>query len=188
MSTSGSLANQLLVAMPQLADPNFSQSVTLICDHSPDQGALGIVVNRPLSMSMREVFAQLKVECTDDNRSELPVLLGGPVQQDRGFVIHRPGGEWDASHSVSPDIQITTSRDILAAIATGQGPRDAFLALGYAGWQAGQLEREMLDNAWICAPVDARVLFDLPYAERWSASWRLLGIDPLRMSLQHGHA
>src|SRR5687768_4764890 len=126
-----SLTNQLLVAMPSLVDPNFAQSVTLICEHS-DKGALGIVLNKPLPMKLSDVLTQMKLEPRDDEIAARPVLRGGPVHTDRGFVLHRPGGEWDSTHRVSDMIQVTTSRDVLVAMARGEGPGDAFIALGYA--------------------------------------------------------
>jgi putative transcriptional regulator len=116
------------------------------------------------------------------------VLRGGPVHTDRGFVLHRPGGQWDHTHKVSDTIQVTTSRDVLAAMARGEGPSDAFIALGYAGWESGQLERELRDNAWASMPVDPRVVFELPFEERWAGAWRLLGIDVDRLSPEAGHA
>ena len=115
-----SLSNHLLIAMPQLTDPNFSQTVSLICEHG-EKGALGIVLNRPLSMTLSEVFEQMKIEPTDRKAADLPVLRGGPVHQDRGFVLHRPGGAWDSTHRISDSIQVTTSRDVLAAMADGHG-------------------------------------------------------------------
>src|ERR1041385_3939217 len=182
-----SLTNQLLIAMPSLSDPNFSQTVALICEHS-DRGALGIVLNKPLPMKLSDVLSQMKLEPSNDHIAELPVLRGGPVNTDRGFVLHRPGGKWDHTHKVSDTIQVTTSRDVLAAMARGEGPSDAFIALGYAGWEAGQLEREIKDNSWMSMPLDARMVFDLPYEERWSAAWRFLGIDKDMMSRSSGHA
>src|SRR3954447_7038886 len=182
-----SLSNHLLIAMPQLADPNFSQTVSLICEHG-DKGALGIVLNRPLSMTLSEVFEQMRIEPTDRRAANLPVLRGGPVHQDRGFVLHRPGGEWDSTHKISESIQVTTSRDVLAAMATGTGPEKAFIALGYAGWEAGQLEKEMLDNSWLSVPADESVIFDLPYEERWLASLRLLGVEAGQLTSFSGHA
>ena len=143
-----SLSNHLLIAMPQLADPNFSQTVSLICEHG-EKGALGIVLNRPLTMTLSEVFEQMKIEPTDKRAADLPVLRGGPVHQDRGFVLHRPGGEWDSTHKISESIQVTTSRDVLAAMAAGNGPEKAFIALGYAGWEAGQ--RALGQHAANCA-------------------------------------
>ena len=179
--------NHLLVAMPSLADPNFSQAVTLICEHT-DKGALGIVLNKPLPMRLSDVLTQMQLEPSSDDIGAKPVLRGGPVHTDRGFVLHRPGGEWDHTHKVSESIQVTTSRDILAAMARGEGPGDAFIALGYAGWDGGQLEREMKDNAWLSMPVDASVVFDLPFEERWLAAWRLLGIEVDNLSRVPGHA
>ncbi|MDB6106879.1 MAG: algH, partial [Gammaproteobacteria bacterium] len=182
-----SLTNHLLIAMPSLSDPNFSQTVALICEHT-DRGALGIVLNKPLPMKLSDVLSQMKLEPSSDLIAELPVLRGGPVNTDRGFVLHRPGGKWDHTHRVSDGIQVTTSRDVLAAMARGEGPTDAFIALGYAGWESGQLEREMRENAWLSMPVDSRVVFELPFEERWLGAWRLMGIDVERLSLVAGHA
>src|SRR5579863_3180306 len=184
---SGSLTNHLLIAMPQLNDPNFAQTVALICEHT-DKGALGIVLNKPLPMKLSDVLSQMKLEPSSERIGEQPVLRGGPVHTDRGFVLHRPGGEWDHTHKVSEDIQVTTSRDILAAMARGDAPVDAFIALGYAGWDSGQLEREMRDNAWLSMPADARVVFELPFEERWLAAWRIVGIDVDKLSPDSGHA
>jgi putative transcriptional regulator len=183
----GSLTNHLLIAMPQLSDPNFSQTVALICEHT-DKGALGIVLNKPLPMKLSDVLSQMKLEPSSERIAEQPVLRGGPVHTDRGFVLHRPGGEWDHTHRVSDTIQVTTSRDVLAAMARGEGPSDAFIALGYAGWDSGQLERELKENAWVSMPVDARVVFELPFEERWAGAWRLMGVDVERLSPETGHA
>jgi putative transcriptional regulator len=188
MADATSLTSHLLIAMPSLADPNFAHTVTLICEHSLDKGALGIVVNKPLPMTLCEVLAQMKLEASDAEIGARAVLRGGPVHRDRGFVLHRPGGSWDSSHAIAEGIQVTTSRDVLAAMARGEGPPGAFIALGYAGWEAGQLEREMLENAWLSMPVDERILFDMPYADRWHAVWRQLGVDVGRMSHVAGHA
>jgi putative transcriptional regulator len=187
MGDTTSLSNHLLIAMPQLADPNFSQTVTLICEHG-ERGALGIVLNRPLPMTLSEVFEQMKIEPSDAKAAELTVLRGGPVHTDRGFVLHRPGGEWDSTHKISESIQVTTSRDVLAAMASGSGPDKAFIALGYAGWEAGQLEREIRDNSWLAVPADDTVIFDLPYEERWPAALRLLGVEASQLAGFAGHA
>jgi putative transcriptional regulator len=188
MGRSTSLTNHLLVAMPSLADPNFAQTVTLICEHSADRGALGIVVNKPLPMKLADVLTQMKLEARETRIGDRPVLRGGPVHTDRGFVLHRPGGSWDSSHQVSELIQVTTSRDVLAAMASGEGPGDAFIALGYAGWESGQLEREMLENAWLSVPASEHLVFELPYEDRWPAIWRQLGVDLGKMSPFAGHA
>ncbi len=184
---SGGLTNHLLIAMPSLVDPNFAQTVALVCEHT-DRGALGIVLNKPLPMHLSDVLSQMKLEPSTEHIGSQPVLRGGPVHTDRGFVLHRPGGQWDHTHKVSDTIQVTTSRDVLAAMARGEGPTDAFIALGYAGWESGQLEREIRENAWTSIPVDARVVFELPYEERWTGAWRLLGVDVDRLSLVAGHA
>ncbi len=187
MSKEDSLTNQLLVAMPGLEDPQFAQTVTLICEHG-DKGALGIVLNKPLTMKLSEVLAQMKLPPETQTIAEQIVLSGGPVHQDRGFVLHRPGGSWESTHKISDSIQVTTSRDVLAAMARGQGPEDAFIALGYAQWDAGQLEQELKDNAWLTLPVSEAVLFTLPYEDRWSAAWRTLGVDVTAVAPNAGHA
>ena len=183
-----SLTNHLLIAMPTLADPNFSQTVTIVCEHT-EKGALGIVVNKPLPMKLSDVLEQMSLEPRSDYIAAKPVLRGGPVSTDRGFVLHRPGGQWDHSHKVSDMIQVTTSRDVLAAIARGEGPDDAFVALGYAGWEAGQLEQEVMDNAWLTTRADERIIFDTPLDERWTAAARKLGVtDPSQIAGYAGHA
>ena len=186
------LANQFLIAMPTMGDPNFSRTVTFLFEHSA-QGAMGIVINRPTRMHLAEVFQQLKLPCTNHNVEEQLVLQGGPVQIEQGFVIHRSGqagngGNWEYSVQVSDTIQITTSRDILPAIARGEGPPEAIVALGYAGWGAGQLEAELQANSWLTVAADEGVLFDLPYDQRWQAAVGLLGIDPSRLGSESGHA
>jgi putative transcriptional regulator len=160
--------NQLLIAMPTLNDPNFAQAVTLVCEHT-DKGALGIVLNKPLPMKLCDVLTQMQLEPSSDEIAAQPVLRGGPVHTDRGFVLHRPGGEWDHTHKVSESIQVTTSRDILAAMARGEAPGGAF-------------------NAWLSMPADARVVFELPFEERWLAAWRFLGIEVDQVSPDSGHA
>jgi putative transcriptional regulator len=187
MAKSEFFTNQLLIAMPSMADPNFAQTVALVCEHSP-RGALGLILNRPLPMKLSEVFEQLALDAIDLHIGQQSVLRGGPVQTDRGFVVHRQGGTWDSTLKVSDSIQVTTSRDVLVAMARGVGPPDAFIALGYAGWDAGQLEHEILANAWLNVPADEHVIFDLPYEERWQAAGRILGIDLTRISAVAGHA
>jgi len=181
------LTNQLLVAMPGMQDENFSQTVTLVCEHST-KGALGIVLNKPLSMRLSEVLSQMNLPALDDAVGSQIVLRGGPVHQDRGFVLHRPGGKWDSTHRISDSIQVTTSRDVLAAMARGEGPEKAFIALGYAQWDAGQLEQELKDNSWLTLPLDESMLYELPYEERWLAAWRSLGVDVTSVSTSAGHA
>jgi putative transcriptional regulator len=181
------LTNQFLIAMPTLADANFSQTVTLICEHNP-QGALGLVINRPMRMSFADVFEQLELTSSDRVLDELPILHGGPVQPDRGFVIHRAGPTWDSTLVVSDSLHVTTSRDILTAIAQGRGPDPVCMALGYAGWEAGQLEAEVSQNAWLTVPVNERILFTTPFDQRWQAAAQLLGVNLNALSPQAGHA
>ena len=181
------LTNQFLIAMPGMADPNFAQTVTLVCEHNA-QGALGIVINRPLAMTLGDVFAQLGVDATQSKVSGDPVLHGGPVQTDRGFVLHSPGPLWDSTLPVSDWLHLTTSRDILDALAAGEGPGSAVIALGYAGWDQGQLEHEMSENTWLTMPASEHILFDLPPEERLPAAMALLGIDYASLSEGAGHA
>jgi putative transcriptional regulator len=187
MAHTDSLANQLLIAMPGMQDPNFSTTVTLICEHNQD-GALGIVINRPLALKLGGLFEQLAVKDADAHAAEMPVLLGGPVGPERGFVLHGPGQQYEHSIAVSGDICLTLSRDVLDAIATGKGPDKSLVALGYAGWEAGQLEEEMLANSWLSVPATSQIVFDTPFADRWKAAAKVLGIDISRMSADAGHA
>ena len=181
------LTHQFLIAMPTLADPNFHRTVTYMCHHD-EEGAMGIVINRPLELSLGEVLGHMEIESQDPVVNSIQVLQGGPVQTERGFVIHEPSGQWDSVLEVNEEIGIATSRDILNAIAKGEGPSQAVVALGYAGWGAGQLEREVADNAWLSAPVDKTIIFDQPYESRWDAAARLLGIDPGRIVGEAGHS
>jgi putative transcriptional regulator len=181
------LNNQFLIAMPALEDPNFAQTVTLICEHS-ERGALGIVINRTLPMTLGEVFEQLGLDASQSRVNDQPVLQGGPVQTERGFVLHSPTGKWESSLPFSERMHLTTSRDILDALAAGEGPASAVIALGYAGWDAGQLEEEMARNAWLTVPADERVVFATPVDQRWQAAARLLGIDLFTLSSDAGHA
>lgn len=173
--------------MPGMADPNFSTTVTLICEHNAD-GALGIVINRPTNLKLGGLFEQLEVEAADPHVSESPVLDGGPVARERGFVLHNPGGHYESSVAVSDAVQLTLSRDILDALAAGTGPQKALVALGYAGWEPGQLEAEMLSNTWLSVPATPEIIFDVPFSRRWLSAAEILGIDISRMSPDAGHA
>ena len=187
MSSPDFLTNQFLIAMPAMTDANFAQTVTFIWEHNED-GALGIIINRPLQMRLADVFEQLKMPSNSGALGDQPVMQGGPVQTDRGFVVHHAGGTWEHTRQVSSRIQVTTSPDILTAMASGTGPETALVALGYAGWSAGQLENELIQNAWLTVPCDERILFDTPYDQRWHAAGRLLGIDLTTISPHVGHA
>ena len=187
METTGMLANQLLIAMPGMADPNFSSTVTLICEHN-DEGALGIVVNRPLALKLGGLFEQLDLDDAESDVAQDPVFMGGPVGPERGFVLHDAECSYENSLPVSNDICLTLSRDIIDAMATGNGPRKSLVALGYAGWEAGQLESEMLANSWLNVPATPDIVFDMPFTDRWAAAARAIGIDISRMSADAGHA
>lgn len=180
------LKNHLLIAMPTLRDPNFERTVTYICEHNND-GAMGIVINRPTDILLAEVFEQMEIKADSPARDD-KVFVGGPVEEQRGFVLHTGPSRWESSLTVDTDVSVTTSRDILEAMAQGKGPANTLLALGYAGWSPGQLEQEMLDNAWLTGPADKRILFELPPAQRWEAAARLLGVDMALISNQSGHA
>lgn len=181
------LTGHLLIAMPSMVDPNFIRTVTYICEHN-DRGALGIIINRPLDMELGEVFEQLELENPDQQISSQLVLRGGPVQTDRGFVLHEPTEAWDSTLPVTGTVHLTTSQDILAAMAAGSGPKKALMALGYAGWGAGQLEMEMGANAWLSVPASSDILFDTPFEDRWRKAALLLGIDLATISSEAGHA
>lgn len=187
METTGTLASQLLIAMPGMADPHFSSTVTLICEHN-DEGALGIVINRPLTLTLGGLFEQLELTEADPATAENPVLMGGPVGPERGFVLHDTANQYENSLPVSDDICLTLSRDIIDAMATGTGPAKSLVALGYAGWEAGQLESEMLANSWLNVPASTDIVFDLPFIDRWTAAASAIGIDLSRMSPDAGHA
>ncbi len=182
--TTARFTNELLIAMPNLADPNFSQTVTLICEHN-ENGALGIVINRPLELRLGELFEHLQFETATAEITKASVYSGGPVQVDHGFVLHQPLGAWEATIRINTNLGLTTSRDILSAAAVGTGPEKCLVALGYAGWAAGQLEQEMADNAWLTVPSDNEILFDLPHDQRWQAAAKKLGVD---LNLLAGHA
>jgi putative transcriptional regulator len=186
-TTPQSLAGQFLIAMPSLSEPPFSRGVAFICQHDED-GAVGLLVNQLSEYCFGDVLAQMKLVCSDPELVDAPVLIGGPVQQERGFVLHREHGHWESSYRVSGDWSVTTSRDILVAMAAGEGPRLALMTLGYAGWSAGQLEQELKDNTWLTAEASERVVFQTPLEERWSAAAGLVGIDPLQLPGYAGHA
>ena len=180
------LNNQFIVAMPALADPNFFHTVTYLCQHN-EEGALGIIINRPAEMKFGEICEQMHISYNSDTLDEIPVFIGGPVQSGRGFVLHTTGREWEVTMAVSETISLTTSRDIIEAIATDQGPEQYLVALGYAGWGVGQLEQEMLDNTWLHTPSGNHIIFHTPIDKRWQAAGGLLGIDINQLTTPAGH-
>lgn len=187
MSNATSLAEQLLIAMPGLQDDYFARSVCLVCQHD-EQGAMGLVLNQDSEFDLGSLFDQLQMPCRDPALRGLPVLSGGPVSPERGFVLHTDGGRWDSSLHLGNGLTVSTSRDILQALAAGDGPERFLVLLGYSGWSPGQLEQELADNAWLNAPASDAILFDAPIDRRWQAAAGQLGIDLARMSSQTGHA
>lgn len=181
------LANQFLIALPALADSPFARTVTLICQHDAE-GAMGVVVNRPAEYTLGEVFEQMGITSRDDALRAQAVLAGGPVHPERGFVLHDGKGQWDSSLEIADGLSVTTSRDILEAMARGEGPQHAAVALGCAGWGAGQLEHELIENSWLTAPADPDVLFGVPLGDRWQAAAARIGVDMSRMADYSGHA
>lgn len=179
--------NHLLVALPSLRDPYFERSVTLICQHDGD-GAMGIMVNRPSEYTLGDVFQQMGIACRDPALLAQVVLAGGPVHPERGFVLHDGDRAYDSSLAVADGLYLTTSRDVLEAMARGEGPRQALVALGCAGWSQGQLEQELADDSWLLVPSRTDVLFQLPLAQRWQAAAGSIGIDLLNHVSHSGHA
>ncbi|MBS1211686.1 MAG: hypothetical protein H6R26_302 [Proteobacteria bacterium] len=180
------LTNHFLIAMPGMADPFFAKTVTYLCQHGPE-GALGIIVNRPSDLTLKDIMQQMNIEVQNTESCSMPIYFGGPVQPERGFVLHEARGQWDSTLLVSESIALTTSRDILEAISLGEGPKKVLVALGYAGWGEGQLEREMVQNAWLNAPANKSIIFDYPSAHRWKAAAELMGVDISLLTSQAGH-
>jgi putative transcriptional regulator len=181
------LTHHFLIAMPSMVDPNFARTLTFICEHN-DQGALGVVVNRPIEMNLHALLEQISIPPVTDAFKTVPVHFGGPVQVDRGFVLHMPVGQWQSTLAVGAEIGLTTSKDILQAVARGEGPNHMLVTLGYAGWAPGQLEHELSQNAWLTVPAQVGVIFDHPPEARLPAAIELLGIDFTQLSEQAGHA
>ncbi|TCS73370.1 putative transcriptional regulator [Sulfuritortus calidifontis] len=179
--------DHFLIAMPNMTDPNFAGTLTYICDHG-EQGALGVVVNRPIDLSLAKLFAQIGLDLDDAEIKDDPVYYGGPVQTERGFVLHRPIGEWGSTLTVGDRVGLTTSKDILEATARHEGPGEILVTLGYAGWAPGQLEEEIKQNAWLTVPADPEVIFGLPPEARLPAAMHILGIDLSMLSEEAGHA
>ena len=180
------LRDHFLIAMPGLQDPTFAHTIAYVCEHSAE-GAMAIVINHPLELSLNDVFAQLEFP-PNHRLGRESVLSGGPVQVERGFVLHPSGQNWQSTLRISPDISLTASQDILAAMAENRGPEGAIVALGYAGWGAGQLEEEIASNAWLTVPAESHILFHTPVEQRWSAAAKHLGIDLNLISATAGHA
>jgi putative transcriptional regulator len=183
-----SLQNHFLIAMPLMSEFNFARAVVYICAHNPE-GAMGIVINRPLSdIRLGEVLLQMDIPNDNSMVNDAPVFLGGPIQPERGFIIHRPNVPWQSTLITSPELGVTSSQDILEALVKGKGPTDFIVLLGYAGWGPGQLEEEVANNYWLTTHSDPQILFETPYDKRWSAAAALLGVDIANISSEAGHA
>ena len=180
------LTSHFLIAMPAMSDPNFSRTLTFVCEHN-ERGALGIVVNRPIEVTLAALFKQVEIALPDADLASQPVFFGGPVQFDHGFVLHRPVGAWKSTLPVG-DVGLTTSRDILEAMAHGHGPHQQLVALGYAGWAPGQLEDEIQRNGWLTVRANLDVIFDVPPEARYDAAMSALGVNAANLSEEAGHA
>ena len=181
------LTDHFLIAMPAMVDSYFSKTLVYIAEHN-DRGALGVIINRPIDMSLGSLLEKIDVPLHAEGIANLPVLFGGPVQTDRGFVLHRPLGQWQSTLVVNEQVGLTSSRDILQAVALNGQPHDVMVTLGYAGWSAGQLEHELAQNAWLTVPAELRILFQLPYEERLASALELLGVNPTNLVDEAGHA
>jgi putative transcriptional regulator len=181
------LTDHFLIAMPAMVDSYFSKTLVYVAEHN-ERGALGVIVNRPLDMSLGTLLEKVDVPLEVDGFANLPVLFGGPVQTDRGFVLHRPVGQWQSTLAINDQVGLTSSRDILQAVARSGQPRDVLVTLGYAGWAAGQLEHELTQNAWLTVLAEPHVLFELPYEERLASALELLGVNLANLADAAGHA
>jgi putative transcriptional regulator len=183
------LANHFLIAMPSMQDPVFGGTVVYVCEHN-ENGVLGVVINKPTDMTMQVLFERIDLTLEDGMQSHVdePIMFGGPVQDDRGFVLHTPGNRYSSSLTVTKDVAFTTSIDVLEAVAAGEGPQQMLISIGYSGWSPGQLEDEISRNGWLTVGADPEILFNLPIEERYTAAMRLLGIDPLMLTSEAGHA
>lgn len=184
--SASNLRDHFLIAMPGMQDPRFAHSITYICDHSA-AGAMGLVLNNTMPLNLGDILGQLELESTPDV-TERSVLAGGPVQVERGFILHGDGSQWQSTLPVADDIGLTASRDILEALAEGRGPENYLVALGYAGWEADQLEEEIAANAWLTMPASRNILFHTPTEQRWAAAAAHLGFDLNLISASVGHA
>ena len=180
------LSNQFLMAMPGQVEGSLAGTVIYVCEHTAN-GALGLVINRPTDLTLGSLFERLELALEIAPEKDKPVFFGGPVQTDRGFVLHAPAGEYTSSIRLG-ELALTTSRDVLQAVADGNGPAQLLVTLGYAGWGAGQLESEMSQNAWLNVTADPHIIFDVPPDERYPAALRLLGVDPAMLAGEAGHA
>lgn len=185
------LSNQFLIAMPGMADDTFAGAVVYLCEHN-DKGALGLVINKPIALTLGNLFEKVELSLDDDDLAARPVFFGGPVQTERGFVLHEPldaaGGHYNATLAVPGGLEMTTSRDVLEALSNGAGPKKVLVTLGYSGWAAGQLEEEIGRNGWLTVSATPEIIFETPIELRYERALGLLGIDPRMLSTDAGHA
>jgi putative transcriptional regulator len=186
------LTNQFLIAMPGMADPNFAGSVVYLCEHT-EKGALGLVINKPVDIKLKNLFEKVELQLHRDDIADTPVYFGGPVQTERGFVLHERQSDAESPYNstlsiVGGSLDMTTSKDVLEALADGAGPKRLLVTLGYSGWGAGQLEDEISRNGWLTVDADPSVIFDTPIEQRYEKAVSLLGIDPHMLSQEAGHA
>jgi len=189
-SSTLNLANHFLIAMPAMQDPIFGGTVVYVCEHN-ENGVLGVVINKPTDMTMEVLFERIDLKLAAGSDAPIvhePIMFGGPVQDDRGFVLHTPGARYSSSLTVTEEVAFTTSIDVLEAVAKGDGPERMLVSIGYAGWSPGQLEEEIGRNGWLTVGASADILFDFPIADRYVAAIKLLGIDPLMLASEAGHA
>lgn len=182
----GSLRDHFLIAMPGLNESSFAHTVTYICEHS-DKGAMGLVINSATAMQLSEIFSQMDLHFTPA-LGEQRIMAGGPVQPERGFVLHSSDTQWQSTLRVSSELSLTASRDIIVALAQGRGPKECLITLGYAGWGEGQLEQEVAENSWLTVPANKDIIFNTPCENRWAAAAQVLGIDVNLISSTAGHA
>lgn len=187
MAHNTSLANHFLIAMPSFKNHNFEHAVVYLCEHHV-QGTVGLIINHPMEYPLKLVFDQLNIVPAQLSQNQQPLLFGGPIQQERGFVIHRQPGEWRSSLHLRDEVTVTTSNDIIRAIAANKGPKDVLVTLGYAGWAEDQFEKELKDNLWLVCPFRAELLYEVPFADRWEYAGRILGVKMSDLSIYTGHA
>jgi putative transcriptional regulator len=185
------LTNQFLIAMPGLGSDAFAGSVIYLCEHTA-QGALGLVINKPIDITLRNLFEKVELALDRPDLADSPVYFGGPVQTERGFVLHErlddEGGHYNSTLAIPGGLEMTTSKDVLEAIAHGAGPKRVLVTLGYSGWGAGQLEDELGRNSWLTVDADTSIIFDTPVELRYGRALGLLGVDPRMLSQEAGHA
>ncbi|MFA6303108.1 MAG: YqgE/AlgH family protein [Legionella sp.] len=187
MAIISTLANHLLIAMPSLHDPNFERTVIYLCEHH-ELGSVGLIINRPMQFPLSIVFEQLEIQPIRLENNRLPLMFGGPVQPERGFVIHKQAGGWRSSLVLQDEVTVTTSNDIIRAIAQDTGPKDVLVTLGYAAWTGNQLEQEVMDNVWLVCPYKSEILYEIPFNERWEYAGSTLGVNMNQISSSAGHA